>query len=711
MAKQNKILTAVVSLSGKIDPSLGKAMEELSGHLEKVNWKAAAVGAAAGGIAVATGKAVLKAGKYLTGLGDDWNKTMNQLSASTGIVGDELAEIGESVKDVYAKGLGDSMEDVANALSTVKQNSGLVGEELEAATAAAFNMRDVFGYDINEASRTASALMKNFGISADEAYGLMATGAQKGADKNGDMLDALNEYSGQFAALGLSADQFLDTLVGGAEAGLFSVDKVGDAVKEFNIRAKDGSESSREAFEGLGLNADRMFEAFAAGGDSAEAAFFDTVEALNNLEDPLLKNQLGVSLFGSQFEDLEAGVLPVLADIETAAYDGAEALQQINDVKYDDLGTAFEQIKRSAEVALLPMASMMANTLTDLSPILNDLMESVIPVVSETMEQCMPFVEEFLIGTGDAIKGLLPMFQKLASSLLPILSKLCEQLLPPALDLIEGLLYPLMEITQAVLPPLVGLLSSVLPILVQVCSSVLPVLVQMFNSILPVIEPILGMALQLVNDVVMPLLSPLRQICEALLPVLSTTLGTVVKLLGPIFDLLGPIMDVLGPLAVVLGEIIGWIAKVVGWVADGLAWVVDLFTSGGSKDEVKGYATGGFTNGVSIAGEDPRYPTEAVLSFNPAYRSENLSYWAKAGQMLGANGSDYEYLSGGGGTSVVYDLTGLSFSPKIEVHGNADEESLVRKLKELEPEFIDFVLEALSRREGGAYVTADSRLY
>ena len=38
-------------------------------------------------------------------------------------------------------------------------------------------------------------------------------------------------------------------------------------------------------------------------------------------------------------------------------------------------------------------------------------------------------------------------------------------------------------------------------------------------------------------------------------------------------------------------------------------------------------------------------------------------------------------------------------------------DALIRKLRELEPEFIDFVLEALSRREGGAYVTADSRLY
>ena len=37
--------------------------------------------------------------------------------------------------------------------------------------------------------------------------------------------------------------------------------------------------------------------------------------------------------------------------------------------------------------------------------------------------------------------------------------------------------------------------------------------------------------------------------------------------------------------------------------------------------------------------------------------------------------------------------------------------SLIRKLRDLEPEFIDFILEALARREGGAYVTADSRLY
>ncbi len=253
---------------------------------------------------------------------------MNQLSASTGATGDELDALGESVKNIYAQNLGEDFNDVAEGLAATQKASDLAGEALEQATAAGFVLRDTFDYDISESARAASALMKNFNISAEEAYGLIATGAQNGADKNGDLLDTLNEYSAQFAALGLSADQFMDSLVEGADAGLFSIDKVADAVKEFNIRAKDGSDSSAEAFKGLGLNSDKMFAAFAAGGETAQAAFFDTVEALNKLEDPLKRNEIGVALFGSQFEDLEAGILPVLGDIETAAYGGRRHADQ-----------------------------------------------------------------------------------------------------------------------------------------------------------------------------------------------------------------------------------------------------------------------------------------------------------------------------------------------------------------------------------------------
>lgn len=704
MAK-NKVLQAVVSFAGSIDPSLGKALDDVTGKLDKVNWKAVAVGGAIGGIAVATGKAVVDAGKYLADLGNEYNTAINQLSAATGATGAELDSLGESVKNIYAQNLGDDFADVADGLAATKQASDLTGEALEKATAAGFNLRDVFDYDVSESARAASALMKNFNIDAEEAYGLIAVGAQNGADKNGDLLDTLNEYSPQFAALGLSADQFIGTLVEGADAGLFSIDKVGDAVKEFNIRAKDGSDTSREAFESLGLNADKMFAAFAAGGDTAEAAFFDTVEALNNMDDPLARNAAGVALFGTQFEDLEAGVLPVLASIETAAYDGAAALQQINDVKYNDLGSAFEAVKRSAEVALLPMASMIANTLTALAPILSDTFEAIAPVITDTLNACMPFVQEFLVGMGDTLKTVMPMVTELAAGLLPLLSQLVSSFLPPLLELAQQLLPPLMQIVQAILPPISSILATILPMLTQIISTVLPVLTNLIATLLPVITPLLEVALQIVNSVIMPLLPPLMQIVEALLPPLMSLLNAIMPILSPLLGLLQPIASVLGTIA-------GVIADIVSFGAGVLDKLGGLFGFGGGGGSAAGYATGGFTSGPSLAGEDPRYPTEAVISFNPAYRSANLAYWAKAGQMLGAmDEGSYEPISTGSGTSVVYDLSGLSFSPKIEVKGDTDEDALIRKLRDLEPEFVDFVLEALARREGGAYVTADSRLY
>ena len=758
MAK-NKMLQAVVSLAGTIDPSLGKALDDVTGKLENVNWKAVAVGGAVGGIAVATGKAVVEAGKYLADLGNEYNTAINQLSAATGATGDELDALGESVKNIYAQGLGDDFADVADGLAATQQASDLTGEALERATAAGFNLRDVFDYDVSESARAASALMKNFGIDAEEAYGLIAVGAQNGADKNGDLLDTLNEYSPQFAALGLSADQFIGTLVEGADAGLFSIDKVGDAVKEFNIRAKDGSDTSREAFESLGLNADKMFAAFAAGGDTAEAAFFDTVEALNSMDDPLARNAAGVALFGTQFEDLEAGVLPVLASIETAAYDGAAALQQINDVKYNDLGSAFEAIKRSAEVSLLPMASMIANTLTALAPILRETFEAIAPVITDTLNTCMPFVQQFLVGMGEALQTVLPMVSQLAagllpllgqlvsaflppllelaqqllpplmqivqailppivsiltsilpmltqiiSTILPVLTSLISAFLPPLLELAQQLLPPLMQIVQAILPPIVSILTSILPMLTQIISTILPVLTSLISALLPVITPLLEVALQIVNSVIMPLVPPLMQVVEALLPPLMSLLNAIMPILSPLLGLLQPIASVLGTIANVIGKIVSFGAGVINSIAG-------LFGGGGGGG-ASGFATGGFTSGPSIAGEDPRYPTEAVISFNPAYRAQNLSYWARAGEMLGAmDEGSYEPISSGSGTSVVYDLSGLSFSPKIEIQGDTDEDALIRKLRDLEPEFIDFILEALARREGGAYVTADSRLY
>lgn len=341
---------------------LSDATEQASEEAEGAGDKGTdAIGAVAGALAGAgiTAKVMEIAGAVYE-LAGSFSEAEKTIVSATGATGRELDEFMSSSLDVYASSSAESLNDVAVAMTSVQTATGLAGDALEEATDAALVLNNTLGYEVSESARTAGALIKNFGVSATEAYNLIAIGAQNGADKNGDLLDVLNEYSAQYAALGLSAEEFVSSLVDGAEAGVFSVDKVGDAVKEFNIRAKDGSDTTAEAFELLGMNADMMSEKFAAGGDTARTAFFEVVNALESMDDPLAKNAAAVGLFGTQYEDLEATVLPVLAGIEGGTlemYDAVGTLAEGASSMGDEWQAAGNSIKAAFGSAITPAVS------------------------------------------------------------------------------------------------------------------------------------------------------------------------------------------------------------------------------------------------------------------------------------------------------------------------------------------------------------------
>lgn len=341
---------------------LSDATEQASEEAEGAGDKGTdAIGAVAGALAGAgiTAKVMEIAGAVYE-LAGSFSEAEKTIVSATGATGRELDEFMSSSLDVYASSSAESLNDVAVAMTSVQTATGLAGDALEEATDAALVLNNTLGYEVSESARTAGALIKNFGVTATEAYNLIAIGAQNGADKNGDLLDVLNEYSAQYAALGLSAEEFVSSLVDGAEAGVFSVDKVGDAVKEFNIRAKDGSDTTAEAFELLGMNADMMSEKFAAGGDTARTAFFEVVNALESMDDPLAKNAAAVGLFGTQYEDLEATVLPVLAGIEGGTlemYDAVGTLAEGASSMGDEWQAAGNSIKAAFGSAITPAVS------------------------------------------------------------------------------------------------------------------------------------------------------------------------------------------------------------------------------------------------------------------------------------------------------------------------------------------------------------------
>lgn len=685
MAK-GKVLSTIIDIAGEISPTLGKTLGEVSEKLKGVNTNAIAAGAAIGAIGAATAVGVVKATKYITTLGDEYNRAVNDMAAKTGAAGEELDAMAESMKNIYASNLGEDMADVAASMSTVEQVTGTAGEALEKLTSGALMLRDTFDYDVNESTRAANALMENFGVSGEEAMNMIAAGAKNGLDFSGEMLDTISEYSSQFAKVGLDANDMFNILQSGADGTAWNLDKVGDTIKEFAIRSIDGSDSTKEAFEAIGLSSAAMSTAMATGGYAAEQAFQKTLNRLLAMKDPIARDAAGVALFGTQWEDMGVEAMKSLADVQDGAYATGEELAAINDIKYKDLGSAMQSIKRQAEVTILPLASTVANMLTDMGPLISDLFNQIGPLITDVVNKSMPFVTEFLGGIMEFIPIIAPMITQLAASILPLLSTFISQLLPPLLDLIQQILPPVIQIAQQVLPALTGILLSVLPILTQIISAVLPVILDLINALLPAFMPIIDILLEFLQGVILPLMEPIGELIQSLLPALEPLLKVVSEALGGVFDCLGPIFDV-------LGGIIGFIGKVVGWVAQGLTWVVDLIFGGTDEvedaAEVNGYAAGGFTDGISIAGEAG---TEAVISFDPAYRSDNLAYWAQAGRMLGATPEDAGFaLSGTASGTTVIDMGGVNFAPNIQISGKADQESVIQAIEAEYPEFLDML--------------------
>jgi phage-related minor tail protein len=102
-----------------------------------------------------------------------------------------------------------------------------------------------------------------------------------------------------------------------------------DAMKEFQIRTIDGSESTKTAFSAIGLNADSMAQKFAAGGETAQGAFNETINALLGMQDPIAQNQAGVALFGTKFEDVGLKGISAFQGINVEAGNAKGAMDKI----------------------------------------------------------------------------------------------------------------------------------------------------------------------------------------------------------------------------------------------------------------------------------------------------------------------------------------------------------------------------------------------
>ena len=142
------------------------------------------------------GAGLKDAAVHTVDIADGLDSSAKRIAAATNATEEELQSLEAVINQVYRDNFGSGYDDIADSISAIKRNIGeLDNASLVNVTESALALRDVFGYSVEESSRAAKAIEKNFNVSAAVAYDYIARGAQNGLDFSGEMLDSIREYS------------------------------------------------------------------------------------------------------------------------------------------------------------------------------------------------------------------------------------------------------------------------------------------------------------------------------------------------------------------------------------------------------------------------------------------------------------------------------------------------------------------------------------
>ena len=263
------------------------------------------------------------------------------------------------------------------------------------------------------------------------------------------------------------------------------------------------------------------------------------------------------------------------------------------------------------------------------------------------------------------------------------------------------------------------------------------------QTILPVIENIVMVLVNVVATVAPPIIAAVSQIFANISNVVTSLQGVfdgliqfitgvftgnwsqawegVKQIFGNAFDALVELCKI--PINAVIGVINGAIRGINSIVGGGVT-IPDWLPGGGGTfslhlNEIPMLAKGGFTNGVSIAGEAG---TEAVISFDPSVRSANIANWQKAGQMLGVDPVQAASVAGAGSLTTdrveVADIGGgspapggttavgggsFTFAPNITIQGNADYSVMMNAMTDAKDQFEQWFNEMMRKQQRTAY--------
>lgn len=629
-------LKAVLSLAGKIDPSLQKAMKQAAKEAAALNKEGsgigkafatagkvagkslAAIGTAAAVAATAVGAVAMNIAKESIAVGMSFEAGMSQVAATMGTTVDQIEVLSDKAKEMgattkfTATEAAEAMNYMALAGWDVQQQMQGIEPILSAAAAG--------GLELGYASDLITDSMSALGLSFEELPGFVdqiSKASQKANANIAQLGEGILTVGGTAKSLaggtvelntvlGLLADNGIKGSEGGTALRntILSLSAPTDAaakeLKRLGVQVSDAEGNMRPlqdiigelgtAMDGMGnvARADILNTIFNKRDiKSVEALLGTTTERWNGLTSEI-ENSAGSA--GQQastlLDNLQGDITLFQSAMEGAGIEIYEAMQPALRSLVQSGSSFIESFRESGQLDQLAetfgrvldaVAELAAGSLPGILELLGELLASLGGTLADILPDLLGMGGSVLPVLMDAFQELTPPIMSIVRTALPILSRLVSQLAP----IFGQLLTQLAPVVAMLLELAMSVLAPLLPMLGELLGSILPPLIAIVSAVFSAIAPFIPMLMQLVMAVIQPLLPMLAMLVQALLPPLMTLLDVIFnQVIMPLMPVLMQLIQAFMPVALALLQgilpILQALAPVIAVIGEVLGIIVQI---------------------------------------------------------------------------------------------------------------------------------------
>lgn len=409
-----------------------------------------------------------------------------------------------------------------------------------------------------------------------------------------------------------------------------------------------------------------------------------------------------VSILGDHLDDIRGIIGNVFGENGVAVFDGF--LNTITTVKDRIVGIFSPENLASVRTAIVGMFGENAGTgfdnIVSIGQSVIGVFQQIVNFGTQTVKPMFEQVFGWVSTT--LLPGLLNAFNAIAPQIGPLVTNIGTAVMNVA-TLIGNAIQTILPVIENIVMVLVNVVATVAPPIIAAVS-------QIFANISNVVMSLQGVFDGLIQFITGVFTGNWTQAWEGVKSIFGNAFSALVELCKI-------------PINAVIGVINGAIRGINSIVGGGVT-IPDWLPGGGGTfslhlNEIPMLAKGGFTDGVSIAGEAG---TEAVISFDPSVRSANIANWQKAGQMLGVDPVQAASVAGAGSLTTdrveVADIGGgspapggttavgggsFTFAPNITIQGNADYNVMMTAMTDAKDQFEQWFNEMMRKQQRTAY--------